>query len=256
MQFEITGAGRPIVLVPGGLTGWVSWIPIAEQLALTRKVIRVQLLSVQLGLEGKPLPKGYSPKTEADALGATLHTAGLEPPLDFAGWSYGGGVLADFLLDHPEWARTVTLIEPEAPWLRPALDPATERQREADLKLSRENISEEEMAGFVRRADLVPASVNPRELESWPIMLQHRQSLRAIPTIWEYQGASGRLSRLTAPILLIKGTGSTPNDHAIVEILGRDLPDAEVVELPGGHSAHLVSTAAFLAHMADLHAKT
>jgi pimeloyl-ACP methyl ester carboxylesterase len=85
MQFEITGDGRPIVLVPGGLTGWASWIPIAERLAPSRRVVRVQLVSVQLGLEGKPLPKDYSPKTEADALGTALNSMGLQPPVDFAG---------------------------------------------------------------------------------------------------------------------------------------------------------------------------
>ena len=252
LQFEITGEGRPLVLIPGGLTGWASWLPIAERLAPSRRVVRVQLLSVQLGLEGKPLPKGYSPKTEADALGAALNAMGLQPPVDFAGWSYGGGVLTDFLLDHPEWARTVTLIEPEVPWVRSKLDPATQRQRAADLQLSQVNISEAEMEGFVRRAGLVPAGSNPRELDSWPTMVHYRQSLRAIPTIWEYQGDSGRLSKLTVPCLLIKGTGSTPNDHAIVNILGRALPNARVVELPGGHSAHLVSTDAFLEHMTEL----
>lgn len=252
MQFEITGDGRPLVLVPGGLTGWVSWIPIAERLTLSRRVVRVQLLSVQFGLEGKPLPKSYSPKTEADALGAALDSTGLQPPVDFAGWSYGGGVLTDFLLDHPEWARTVTLIEPEVPWVRSELDPATRRQRAADLQLSQEDISHAEMEGFVRRAGLVPFGSNPRELDSWPTMVHYRQSLRAIPTIWKYQGDPGRLSKLSVPCLLIKGTGSTTNDHAMVDILGRRLANARVVELPGGHSAHLVSTEAFLEHMARL----
>ena len=34
--------GDPIVLVPGGLTGWLSWIPHQERLAATRRAIRVQ----------------------------------------------------------------------------------------------------------------------------------------------------------------------------------------------------------------------
>ncbi len=139
--------------------------------------------------------------------------------------------------------------------MRSDLDPATQRQRTADLQLSQENISETEMEGFVRRAGLVPAESNPRELDSWPTMVHYRQSLRVIPTIWEYQGDPGRLSKLTAPCLLIKGTGSTPNDHAIVDTLGRELPNARVVELPGGHSPHLVSMEAFLEHMAGLQEK-
>ncbi len=30
---EVTGQGDPIVLVPGGLSGWLSWIPFAERLS-------------------------------------------------------------------------------------------------------------------------------------------------------------------------------------------------------------------------------
>jgi hypothetical protein len=41
--FEISGkeGGTPIVLVPGGLSGWISWKPHAEILLKDFKVIRV-----------------------------------------------------------------------------------------------------------------------------------------------------------------------------------------------------------------------
>jgi len=41
MQCEVTGSGRPIVLVPGGLTGWVSWEPFVKSFSENRTVIRV-----------------------------------------------------------------------------------------------------------------------------------------------------------------------------------------------------------------------
>ena len=120
MQVEITGSGAPLVLLPGGLTGWLSWIPFAERLAPSRKVVRVQLLSVQQGLDGQPLPTDYSPKTEKLALAETLESLGLTAPVDFAGWSYGAEVTLDFALDYPQWVRTLTLIEPAALWVIPA----------------------------------------------------------------------------------------------------------------------------------------
>lgn len=47
MNFEVSGDGdTPIVLVPGGLSGWVSWKPHAEILSKDFKVIRVQLLNM------------------------------------------------------------------------------------------------------------------------------------------------------------------------------------------------------------------
>ncbi len=45
---EVTGQGEPIVLMPGGLSGWLSWIPFAERLSTERMVVRAQLRSVEL----------------------------------------------------------------------------------------------------------------------------------------------------------------------------------------------------------------
>ncbi len=86
MPLEVTGHGETVVLVPGGLTGWVSWRPHAERLASSRRVMRVQLLSVERGLSGMPLPPAYSVRTEQAALTRTIEQAGIKQA-DFAGWS-------------------------------------------------------------------------------------------------------------------------------------------------------------------------
>lgn len=49
---EATDKGEPIVLVPGGLSGWLPWIPFAEPLAKDRQVIRVQPRSAELAEAG------------------------------------------------------------------------------------------------------------------------------------------------------------------------------------------------------------
>lgn len=51
LLYEVTGEGDPIILVPGTLTGWVSWAAHAERLADTRKVVRVQLRNVEFAEE-------------------------------------------------------------------------------------------------------------------------------------------------------------------------------------------------------------
>src|ERR1700741_4654397 len=55
MQSKVTGKGRPIVLVGGGLTGWASWEPFVKGFSEKRTVISVQLLGVQFGLENRAL---------------------------------------------------------------------------------------------------------------------------------------------------------------------------------------------------------
>jgi pimeloyl-ACP methyl ester carboxylesterase len=55
-----------------------------------------------------------------------------------------------------------------------------------------------------------------------------------------------RIRKFQKPVLLIKGTGSTKWLHHIVEGLAENLPNAKVVELPGGHAPQLVSKDSFL----------
>lgn len=256
MLSEITGEGDPLVLVPGGLTGWLSWMPFAERLATSRKVVRVQLLSVQLGLDGQPLPPGYSPRTEAQALADTLVSLGLTTPVDFAAWSYGAEATLDFALDNPGWVRTLTIIEPPAFWVLPSLDAEAKRVLEEERRLSRDDVTEDQLEAFVQRAGLVPPGSNPRDLPQWPLWVRHRQSLRANPSIAEYKGDRRRLARFTPPALLVKGTGSASILHQIIDELERQLPKAQVVEWPGGHAPHIVSMEPFLERMAAFQSST
>jgi hypothetical protein len=40
LRHDVKGEGEPIVLVPGGLTGWLSWIPHQERLSGRYRAIR------------------------------------------------------------------------------------------------------------------------------------------------------------------------------------------------------------------------
>jgi hypothetical protein len=65
---DTSGNGEPLILVSGGLTGWFSRIPHAEALAASRRVIRLQLISVAPGLSGAPPPPNYSTDFEVTDL--------------------------------------------------------------------------------------------------------------------------------------------------------------------------------------------
>lgn len=241
-----SGKGEPLVLMPGGLTGWVSWLPHAERLAPHRRIWRLQLRSVEFGDAGLPLPEGYSPATEKAALAETLTALGLSPPVDIVGWSYGAMVTLDFALDHPSWVRTMTLIEPPAFWVLP------DDGRGSDLgpRLNSKNISEDELREFVEFAGFVRPGANALEHSQWPIWSAHRQSLRAIPSILSYKADDERLESFEPPVLLVKGTGSTQFYHRIIDELAGRLPHAEVAEWPAGHAPHIVSIDLFLDRLA------
>jgi pimeloyl-ACP methyl ester carboxylesterase len=109
VKHEINGNGEPVVLVPGGLTGWVSWVPHAELLSARWRTIRVQPIHNELGSAGQPGHPGYTAEIERESLRMTLDALGIEAA-HFAGWSAGGKALVEFALAYPRRIRTLTLV--------------------------------------------------------------------------------------------------------------------------------------------------
>ncbi|MBI3397431.1 alpha/beta fold hydrolase, partial [Candidatus Woesebacteria bacterium] len=188
MKSEVSGSGNPLVLVPGGLTGWVSWEPHAKILSEKHTVIRVQLLNVQLGLENLALPPDYSVKTESEALAATLDSSGYTMPLDMVGWSYGAFTALQYALDHPERIRTLTLIEPPAMWVLRSNGKFDEQtQKEADFFLTLHgDITEDMLAEFLQHAGFIRPGQSARKFPQWNKWTPFRKSLRNSPTVVNY----------------------------------------------------------------------
>jgi pimeloyl-ACP methyl ester carboxylesterase len=256
MRTDLQGHGRPMVMIGGGLTGWLSFIPHQQRLQETRRVARAQLLSVDLGLANRPLPAGYSVKLESAALATAIDELGLPGAVDLVAWSYGALVTLDFALDHPERVRTLTLIEPPAFWVLEATGAMNEETRRERAELEelhrqmREDVSEAQLAGFVRAAGLAPPGARPEDQPSWPLWVEHRRSLRQGHAVFNHTDDAARLRAFDRPVLLVKGTGSTRGFHRIIDALGGALPRSQAIELPGGHAPHIVSMDDFLAHLA------
>lgn len=252
MQTHVAGEGRPVLLVGGGLTGWKSWEPHQARLAATRRVARLQPIAVQFGLENRRLPAGYSIDMESEALAAAAADFGAEP-IDVVAWSYGAYIALDFALDHPERVRTLTLIEPPAMWVLSetgtggAETEGESREMRALYATMTDDVTEAQLATFTRHAGLVPPGGEPEKLPSWPSWVEHRRSLRTGDAIWAHHDRASRLLAFDRPVLLVKGTGSSHFLHRIIDGLAANLPDARVIELPGGHAPQIVAMDRFLA---------
>lgn len=256
MKYKVEGSGEPLVLVPGGLTGCISWEPYVQRLSPTREVVRVQLLGVQLGREDRPLPPDYSFATESEGLKAALDEIVPGRAVDIAAWSFGAASALFFALDNPERIRTLTLIEPPAFWVlnEPPRDPGFEELRRSSER-TRKDVSTDELENFVHVVGITPSNIDPRQLPQWPLWLKYRKSLRANFAPFTTKGDRSKIDAFQPPVLLVKGTGSAPFLHAVIDELHKRLPNSEVVEYPAGHAPHLVSMDRFLNKMLSFQAE-
>lgn len=253
MKSKITGEGDLLVLVPGGLTGWLSWEPFVPLLDQDHKVARFQLLNVEYGLENKPVPRDYSLSYESQALSKSIEELKIEKA-DFVAWSYGAAITLDFALNHPEKIKSLTLIEPPAIWVLRKKDLLTKELNEDEKQmeeLSTENITEDQLVWFSHFAGFVPTSVDPRVLPQWPLWLKHRQSLRHNIVVFEHTDSLARLRNFNKPVLLVTGDGTSSFLTEIIKVLGEELPDVRTVKFPGGHAPHIVAQKDFLMRLRD-----
>ena len=249
LTHEIKGDGEPVVLVPGGLTGWVSWIPHAERLSARWRVIRVQPIHNELGSAGQRGDPGYTAETERESLRMTLDALEIETA-HLAGWSGGGKALIEFALAYPERLRTLTLVEPGAFWILEQLgeaDPDVERTNAFLHSLFGRDVTEDDLAAFLSAAGLASSKEEARSDPYWERAVPHRMALSWFSEDLVRSGRSiDELASIRCPVLLVKGSVTTEAEKRMVDILGERLPNATVVELPGDHASHIQSIDAFL----------
>lgn len=255
---EVKGQGEPIVLVSGGLSGWLSWLPHAERLSTERMVVRVQLRSVELAEAGEPYPEDYGTLTEREALRATVDELGLDS-FELVGWSYGGHVSLAFTLEYPERVRSLTVIEPPAVWILRETGHAASSlaQSEAfDRSTASREITVDDLKGFLVRAGFGEPGDDFESSPQWPVWVRNRQVISANGTIWDYTDSLDRLRALEVPVLAIKGTETTEDLAAITDDLVAIAPHSRLLELPGGHACHIESIDRFLDELARHTAST
>ena len=250
---EVTGKGDPIVLVPGGLSGWLSWIPFVAPLARDRQVIRVQLRSVELAEAGAALSARLRHADRTRGAARHRRPAGLDR-FDLVGWSYGGHVALAFALEYPQRVRTLTVIEP--PPSGSARDRARRRRarrraRARDRSLAGKDDHHRRPQGLSRpggpwqagrrlRVDARLAGLGPQPAGH----LSHTGRSGTTPT------RSIACALLDVPVLAVKGTETTADDAAIVDDLAATGAAQRVLELPGGHACHIQNMDRFLAELA------
>ena len=254
LQHDEKGDGEPIVLVPGGLTGWLSWIPHQERLAAARKAIRVQPVHNELGSRGQLVEADYDDEVERECFRATLDDLAIDTT-DVAAWSGGARAAIEFSLTYPERIRSLTLIEPPALWaLRdpsPEVDAAIAHLDAFIERVSGKPTTEDDLAEFLVMAGFVQDPSEARAHPMWERWFPHRGALANQGKLGRKARSLEEVERFERPVLLVKGTRSSTWLGEIVDALGRTYPRATVLDLEGSHACHIERIDEFLPRLEE-----
>jgi len=249
LTVDVAGEGEPLVLIPGGITGWLSWIPHQERLSDRYRVIRVQPIHNELGSAGLKGDPSYTREVAVENLLLTVDLLEVEQA-HFAGWSAGGKGLLDFAIAHPGRLLSMTLVEPAADWILEAVGESDREHEESTdflYSMAGQEISDDDLArvlhlaGFVR--DPAQARFDPYWERAWP----HRMTLSWLSEkLMGSEHSVADLAAVNCPVLLTKGTETGKVERRVVDLLALHLPNARVVELEGSHAHHIESIDRFL----------
>lgn len=252
LEHDEAGRGEPpLVLLPGGLTGWQSWLPLVPELSAERRVVRVQPIANAEGMAGRIGDPSYEADLERESLGLTLEELGVGD-MHLVGWSNGGRIALDFSVASPGRIRTLTMIEPAAWWLV-ADDPSAQAFGEFLAGCAGRECGEEDVHRFLLAAGVGAADTDFSGLAQWDFWVSCRQVLswygeRAVRSA---QAGIEGFERLEAPTLLVRGRRTAPWLAGAVDVLAAGLPNAAVVDLEGGHACLLESAPDFLAALGE-----
>ena len=106
LYYETHGAGRPMILLHGGLGSGEMFAPIMPQLAARHQVITVDL---QGHGRTADIDRPIDPRLMADDIAALIDHLGLEKS-DVVGYSLGGGVALHLAARHPAKVRRLVVV--------------------------------------------------------------------------------------------------------------------------------------------------
>ena len=204
LYYEIHGAGRPLILLHGGLGAIEMFGPNLPALAERHRVVAVDL---QGHGRTADVDRPISVETMAEDIAALIKKLGLEKP-DVMGYSLGGGVALLVAARHPELVRKLVAVS--TPFRRNGFY--------ADILAQQQQVNAA-AAEFMKQTPMYElyAAIAPRP-EDFPRLLQKMGD--AMKVDFDF---SDEIRRMTTPTMVVAGDADIfPPSHAVemFELLG------------------------------------
>jgi pimeloyl-ACP methyl ester carboxylesterase len=236
----IEGEGTPVVMLNGGTADMSVFTVHSKLLSGHYKVIRMEQFNVQYATDRLMLPKDYSVKMESEAIKSTLDSLNIKEPVILVGHSYGGLIAFDFALHHPDYIRSLVLIEPPIfgiAEIKHESPNGMKKMQELSKKFTPQaEITEDMVRQF--RCDLMNCdTVDIRKHPLWATWLKQKNRLRGLSAINNYQIDLKKLHQFQKPVLIVTGTKTVSFHNRIDELLKAAFSVAKTASIEGGHAA-------------------
>lgn len=233
--YEITGEGKPVVLIHAGIADGRMWDEQFYTLARYYQVIRYD----RRGFGKTAMVEGaYSHHDDLYSLLQFLNI----PRATLVGCSQGGKTAVDFTLEHPEMVESLILVASALSGFAfdgPAPIQAEELEA-ADEAGDLDRVNELELQIWVDGPKRSPGEVDPQVRELVRDMNRIALSAESLGLGEEQPldpAAVNRLDEIRVPTLVIVGDFDTARTQATADYLATHIAGAQKVVMPG--TAHL-----------------
>jgi pimeloyl-ACP methyl ester carboxylesterase len=242
LNVRVLGTGSPIVLVHGLPSNIGDWADVPERLAARgHRVVVYDRVGYGWSSRAPVAGDAYTLDSNARELAALMDQLGIARAA-LVGWSYGGGIVQEFAVDHPGRASHLVLLGsvgpafPDAPTnftgrvARSAIGPALSRYVTSVPPLGR-SILQDALAEVFSGADNVP--------DGWAERSAAQMALPDTIDSWLAEERNTRYAALRpeaieAPSLVLHGDDDRSVAVAIAEDLAERLPKGELLVVEGG----------------------
>jgi pimeloyl-ACP methyl ester carboxylesterase len=261
LYFEVEGAGRPVLLIHGGLGSLRMWDEQVPALAERYRVIRFDTRGY-----GRTQSDHVAFSNRADAAAVLDHVGASSCHL--VGQSRGGIIALDLTLERPELVDSLVIAAGGASGLEPDLAPDTPVPPWEEMETLVERQAWDEVAemetrvwvdGWGRPATRVDPTLRAR-VRDWIEANYRALKEEGIPQRLD-PPAAGRLGEVRVPTLVIVGALDEAGTVANGRTIAASIPGARLVEFEdAAHMVHLEDPARFrsvlLGFLSDVDARS
>jgi pimeloyl-ACP methyl ester carboxylesterase len=248
LYYEERGTGLPILGIHGSPSSAALWEPAAERLAEHGRCFTYDRRGY--GRSDRPDPLTLDIGIHAADAAALLEALDAAPAV-VIGRSYGGGVAVELARRHPELVAAIVLLEGDVQTLDPA-------DREELEELCRQILALADRPADEVAAALFALVAGPGSWESFPPELREIFTTNVPALLADLRGdylemGEDEFRGLAQPTLIVCGVDSTVAPRRASARMAELVPDAELVDVPGGHLVDPAHPAvlAFIDRVAD-----